>query len=113
MIIGHKLIATPRYDIKKSAIDRKNDAASLPHPPSARHTSQAMDAVTIGTGANSTMFGQENQRAAIVGEAIGVQMLTMRIPARTTSRQVRPAPRAHSRRPPSVLMISQPAPSNP
>src|SRR5262247_2635361 len=50
------------------------------------HSHHAIAAVTAGTGAKNAMFGQENQRAAILASRNGVQMLTMAMNASTPNR---------------------------
>ena len=47
-----------------------------------RQYCQAEGIPRTGTGANSAMLGQLNQRAATAGTMIGVQMLTMAIASR-------------------------------
>ncbi len=59
---------------------------------SARHSSQATSAVTIGTGARNAMFGQENQRCAISACWIGVHRLTTPTAMRTPAKAKRPEP---------------------
>jgi hypothetical protein len=54
----------------------------------------AAAAVAIGTGARIRIFGQLNQRAATIGLATGVQMLTTAMAASTLIRQMRPWRRA-------------------
>ena len=58
------------------------------------------------------MCGQENQRVAIFGSVHGVHTLTIAMASTVPIRHVRPSPRAQSCNVPSVLMISQPAPSS-
>ena len=71
-----------------------------------------MSAVTIGTGARSAIFGQENQRAAMSGCAIGVHRLTATMAISTPASAKRPSSRAQSCSGPSVLSTSHPAPSS-
>src|SRR5271166_2747250 len=79
---------------------------------SERHSSQAINAVTIGTGERSAMFGHENQRLAILACRNGVHRLTAATPMRTPMKAMRPSRRAQSCSVPSVLRMSHPAPSS-
>src|SRR2546425_7270218 len=47
--IGHRLMATPRYDSRNSRIPIANGRASA-EPPSARHSQTATANVAMGTG---------------------------------------------------------------
>src|SRR5689334_9666858 len=63
-IWGHRMIASPRHEIRNSAIDHTNGGTSR-RSVTARQNRWTMKAVTSGTGDSSTMLGQENQRAAM------------------------------------------------
>jgi hypothetical protein len=62
--------------------------------PSDRHVPSAITPDSTGTGANSAMLGQVNQRVATAELMIGVQMLTMAIAITTPMRQMWPWRRA-------------------
>src|SRR6185369_3003757 len=74
-MLGHTLIASPAYPVRKSAIAAKNGVPSRTlYNECQSHA--AISAAAIGTGASQARFGHENQRSAIFGSSIGVQMLT-------------------------------------
>src|SRR5262245_27675576 len=75
-IIGHKLMAMPRYDITNRPSEAKNGAYSESlFSEFQTYTTKAK--VISGTGDSHRMCGQVNQRSAIAGLASGVHRLTM------------------------------------
>src|SRR5258708_32977182 len=69
-IIGHRLIAMPRYDITKSRIAAANGDASE-FVLSERPSHHAITSVRSGTGESQATFGHENQRRAVSSALIG------------------------------------------
>src|SRR5262245_58058237 len=107
---GHRLMATPTYDSRNNKIAAMNDADSE-RLFRERHSQMATISVTNGTGDRNAMLGHENQRAAMSGDANGVQILTAPTPTSTARKHQRPALRAQACRSPSVFRINQPAPN--